>query len=128
MLAAYATHLVDILGQNQCASFTDIGIGAWSPPSTLEGLENYYGYEYNIYWLASTIEIFGDYFGILDLYRDENLFELGFFIGKGSINVLFYGFGLVLSLIDWGQTLTADPLATTDTEEEEFGDEIDDFD
>lgn len=64
--------------------------------------------------MVGTIELFGDYYSLLDLWRDKNLFELGYFIGKGIINVLFYSFGVVLSLIVWCRKLTADPLATTD--------------
>ena len=47
---------------------------------------------------------------MVNLFRTNNLFEMGYFVGKSFINVGFYLFGFYLGLRHWwgGASLAAD--------------------
>ena len=67
------------------------------------------------------MEAVQDIYTIVNLWRVGNLFEMGYFLGKGFVNLFFYGLSVVVSVLWWNETY----LKTLDrTDDEEGQDEL----
>ena len=67
-----------------------------------EKYHSLYGYEFlGIKFIADSVEVVQDYYTVVNLFREKNLAELGYFAGKTFINTGFYMFGLYLGWRHW---------------------------
>ena len=81
------------------------------PNERMEKYHSMYGYKFvGIKFIADTVEVVQDVYTVINLFRTNNLFEMGYFVGKSFINVVFYFFGFYLGLRHWwgGASLAAD--------------------
>ena len=67
--------------------------------------------------MALTMEVIQDFYTVINLWRVGNLFEMGYFIGKGFVNLFFYVLRIFVSISWWNETY----LKTIDKTDDEDG-------
>ena len=121
MGAIYASKLVTIFEAQGCGliSKPEINANIGNIRST-KFLHKHYNFDFHIRGLATTIEVFQDYYTVINLWRAGNLFEFGYFLGKAIVNVVFFGLSIVVNIIYWSQN----ELKTVDDDVSNDGDSL----
>ena len=75
-----------------------------------------YGIHRGIRGIVSIVEVILDIDTLVALWGVYNLFEFGLFIGKGSVNMCYFGFGIYIAYLYYTEGHHLD-----ETEKEEYG-------